>query len=407
MGKWEMVKLSDVVGEAITGEWGAECADGEVGTKVLRTTNFTNLGLINYNNVVERNIPASKVEKKKLERYDIILEKSGGSDNQPVGRVVFFDNDNDVVYLCNNFTQILRIRQNIAYPKYVFLCLFHLYQNGTTELLQNKTTGIRNLQVKQYMALEIPLPSLPVQQQIADVLDRASALIEKRKAQIEKLDLLVKSQFIEIFGNPVSNPKGWKKKRVKECLKGIENGVSPKCEAFPALFEQYGVLKLSAVTYGNYIEHENKQLFPNTKFDTKIEVCSEDLLMTRKNTYDLVGMCAYVFSTRSGLMLPDLIFRLIPKNEVHSIYLWQLINCDFFRPEIKKLASGTSGSMPNISKERLNSLEIPVPPVEIQRKFASFVRQIEAQKSLLQQSLTKLEQNYKSLMQKGFRGEIF
>ena len=105
------------------------------------------------------------------------------SDNQPVGRVVYFEKFDDV-FLCNNFTQILRVSANIAFSKYIFYYLFYLYRISVTELLQNKTTGIRNLKVKNYMALEIPLPPLAVQEKIADILDRAAALIEKRKAQL-------------------------------------------------------------------------------------------------------------------------------------------------------------------------------------------------------------------------------
>lgn len=407
MGKWEMVPIPDVV-------------FFQEGPGV-RNTQYTTTGikLLNVANLQDGKIDLSKSDRYISEyeahgKYkhflvdegDLIIASSGIQVDYFEKKMGFINASH--LPLCMNTSTIRfkSLNDDKLSIRFFMYCLKTLQFKGQLKRLITGSAQL-NFGPSHIKKMEIPLPPLHIQRQIADVLDRASALIEKRKAQIEKLDLLIKSQFIEMFGNPVSNPKGWKKKRVKECLKGIENGVSPKCEAFPALFEQYGVLKLSAVTYGHYIEQENKQLFPDTKFDTKIEVCSEDLLMTRKNTYDLVGMCAYVFSTRSGLMLPDLIFRLIPKNEVHSIYLWQLINCDFFRPEIKKLASGTSGSMPNISKERLNSLEIPVPPVEIQRKFASFVRQVEAQKSLLQQSLTKLEQNYKSLMQKCFRGEIF
>ena len=277
------------------------------------------------------------------------------------------------------------------------------------EKLREQSIGgvIKYIKLGYLTEAQLPLPSLQVQQQIADVLDRASALIEKRKAQIDKLDLLVKSQFIEMFGDPVVNPKGWEVKKIGECIVKIENGKSPNCEAFPATSERQGVLKLSAVTYGYYQPQENKQLLPDTAFDSQIEVKDNDLLMTRKNTYDLVGMSAYVFSTRSGLMLPDLIFRLIPKEIINRIYLWQLINCDLFRDSIKRLASGTSGSMPNISKERLKSLCIPIPSSDLQTQFADFIQQVEVQKSLLQQSLSKLELNYKSLMQKCFRGDIF
>ncbi len=106
-----MAKLGDVFECQITGEWGSECAENEIGIKVLRTTNFTPEGRINYDDVVVRNINESKVEKKRLHYGDIILEKSGGTEKTPVGRVVFCDESiEDCTYLCNNFTQTKRVR---------------------------------------------------------------------------------------------------------------------------------------------------------------------------------------------------------------------------------------------------------------------------------------------------------
>ena len=82
--------------------------------------------------------------------------------------------------------------------------------------------------ISKYADIQIPIPSLPVQRQIVDVLDRASALIGKRKAQIDKLDLLIKSQFMEMFGDPVMNPKGWEVRNLKDITTTIQSGNTPK-----------------------------------------------------------------------------------------------------------------------------------------------------------------------------------
>ena len=101
----------------ISGEWGKELEEGKKGTKVIRTTNFTNLGKLDFNNMAERNIDLKKYKNKILKTGDIIIEKSGGSPTQPVGRTVIFELDSDEEYVCNNFTSILRPK-NIIYPKY-------------------------------------------------------------------------------------------------------------------------------------------------------------------------------------------------------------------------------------------------------------------------------------------------
>lgn len=399
MSKWEMVRLSDVVAETITGEWGTECVDGEKGVKVLRTTNFTNLGVVSYNRVVVRSIPASKVDKKKLERFDIILEKSGGSDNQPVGRVVFFDNRTDEIYLCNNFTQILRVDQNIAFPKYVFRYLYHLHQNGTTELLQNKTTGIRNLQLKSYMALGIPLPPLPVQQQIADVLDRANALIEKRKAQIEKLDLLVKSQFIEMFGDPVTNPKGWEiveLKKVCDVRDGTHDSPKYVSEGFPLLTSKN-------FTKG-FVDFEDANLISKLDFQAinqRSKVDYGDIVMPMIGT---IGS-PVIINTKRPFAIKNVALIKFNDDCITNIYLKTLLSTNFLEYSIQQNNRG--GTQKFIALGDIRRLQIPLPPLSSQKRYTAFVHQVETPKSLLQQSLAKLEQNYKSLMQKCFRGEVF
>ena len=401
MGNWEMVRLGDVLDEVITGEWGTACAAGKVGTKVLRTTNFTNLGIINYDNAIERSIPANKIEKKKLKRYDIILEKSGGSDNQPVGRVVFFDNETDDVYLCNNFTQVLRVKQSVAFPKYVFAVLFYLHQNGTTKLLQNKTTGIRNLQVKRYMALDIPLPPLAAQRQIAAVLDRASALIEKRKAQIEKLDLLIKSQFIEMFGDPVTNPKGWKRKSVTEVCANILGGGTPSKshpEYFIGTIPCVSPKDMKSSVIKDSIDHINDDAVENST--TNLVPTNSVLMVIRSGIlkrYLPVAINAVPVTINQDMK------AFIPNNSVTPQYLMYY----FKAIELDVLSGVRAVTADNIDFNHFKKRRIIVPSISFQNQFADFVRQVEIQKSLLKHSLAKLELNYKSLMQKCFRGELF
>jgi type I restriction enzyme S subunit len=253
----------------------------------------------------------------------------------------------------------------------------------------------------------LPLPPLKIQNRITEVLDRASEIVDKRKKQIMLLDQFTKSVFIEMFGDPVTNPKGWELIKLGVCVSKIENGYSPVCLQRSAAENEYGVLKLSAVTNGYYAENENKALPEGMPFRVEIEVKENDLLMTRKNTYELVGMSCYIYKTRSQLMMSDIIFRLITKDNVHKVYLWKLINDSSFRRKIRALANGSAGSMPNISKERLLGLTIPLPPLNLQNQFAAIVEQVEREKRSLNSGLEKLELTYKSLMQKAFNGELF
>ena len=167
---------------------------------------------------------------------------------------------------------------------------------------------------------------------------------------------------------------------LSECLQKIESGKSFICDSNERQGTSPGLLKLSAATYGVYNPQENKALHSDADFVKQAEIHAGDLLFTRKNTPDLVGMCAYVWQTPENLMMPDLIFRLIPNKNIHPIFLWKLINHDVFRPKIKKLATGSAQSMSNISQERLKSLVVFVPPIDLQNEFAAFVEQADKSK---------------------------
>ena len=180
-----------------------------------------------------------------------------------------------------------------------------------------------------------------------------------------------------MFGDPISNPFGWGRVLLDECLVNIDNGKSFVCDAVARVGENPAILKLSAVTYGAYKPEENKSILDEKDFVESAEVHEGDLLFTRKNTPELVGMAAYVMSTPPKLMMPDLIFRLNTKINCNKIFLWQLINHDLFRRQIQNIASGSAKSMSNISKERLGKLSIYLPPMDLQEQFATFVHQVD------------------------------
>ena len=230
---------------------------------------------------------------------------------------------------------------------------------------------------------EFPINLRPVeeQRQIAATLDKIDDLIAKRRQQLDKLDELVKSRFIEMFGDPITNEMGWEKVQLSTCIESIDNGKSLVCDTSARQGNWPAVLKLSAATYGFYRPEENKAMLDENQFVEDAAVRAGDLLFTRKNTPELVGMCAYVYDTPSRLMMPDLIFFFFSTNRCNKVFLWKLINHNLFRDCIRAISTGSAKSMSNISKERLLNLEIILPPAELQEQFAVFVAQIDKSKS--------------------------
>lgn len=394
-----MAKLGDVFSLQITGEWGSECDTNQACTKILRTTNFTSNGTIDYSNIAVRKIAESKIEKKRLKKGDIILEKSGGTEKTPVGRVVFCDKaiENDI-YLCNNFTQAMRVNPAVAYPRYVFYFMWYLHYSGKTDLLQNKTTGIRNLRVKSYLDEKILLPSLDEQRRIAVVLDKISDLIALRRAQLDKLDLLVKSRFVEMFGDPVDNSCDWdtiKLKDVGTCKNGMnfhtdDFGVKIHCLGV-ADFKDYsfmeGTSQLSVISLNE---------MPKEEYLLK----NNDIVFVRSNgNKSLVGRSLLVYpgttpTTFSGFCIR---FRL-QSESIRPIYLLRVSKTDSVR---KKLA-GRGANIQNLNQKLLLELAIPVPPLELQDSFENFERSIIQLHSPVNQSLNRLEMLKESLMQQYF-----
>lgn len=266
----------------------------------------------------------------------------------------------------------LSAKREILMPRY----LYYFCQYFDFERL-NKAVTIPSLTKSDLLKIELKLPTIETQKKIVDRLIKVEQIIQLKKRELQKLDTLVKSRFVELFGDPIKNPKGWEVVKLSECLERIDNGKSFTCDSnaregvFPA------ILKLSAATYGDYRPYENKALLDEKQFVESVEVHRGDLLFTRKNTPDLVGMAAYVFETPEKLMMPDLIFRLVTNERMTPTFLWQLINNREFRPAIQGISGGSAKSMSNISKERLKNIEVICPPISEQKKLEGVLEQVD------------------------------
>ena len=394
-----MARLGDVFEIQITGEWGSECTENETGTKVLRTTNFTPEGRISYDDVVVRSINESKVEKKRLHCGDIILEKSGGTEKTPVGRVVFCDESiEESTYLCNNFTQAMRVNQAIAIPRYVFYFMWNLHCSGRTDLLQNKTTGIRNLQVKSYLNEECPLPALDEQRKIASVLDKVGDLIAKRRRQLDKLDELVKSRFIEMFGDPIENPKHWQEDELSNHLDVI-GGYAFKSDGFTD--RGIPVLRIGNINSGHFLP-VNMVFWPEDSALIRYKVFPGDLVMSLTGTVgkDDYGNICILRTDYDEYYLNQRNAKLSIGATLNKYYFSELLKF----PRIKKHLTGISRGVrqANISNKDILTLRVPIPPIVLQERFAVFVEEVDKSKLAIQKSLEKLEILKKALMQEYF-----
>ena len=390
-----MARLGDVFERQITGEWGNECLENETGTNILRTTNFTSDGVINYNNVVVRSIEKSKVESKRLHYGDIILEKSGGTDKTPVGRVVFCDPYIETgTYLCNNFTQAMRVNPSMAVPKYVFYFMWNLHWSGKTELMQNKTTGIRNLQVKSYLNQALPLPSLDEQRRIAATLDKVTDLISKRCQQLDKLDELVKARFVEMFGG-IHDSINFSYLLIKDFTTVVSGGTPERNS--PQYWEN-GTIKWVKTTelQNNIINDTEEKITESGLKNSSAKIVPPNTILVamygQGKTRGMTGYLAVEAATNQACAC------ILPSARINQKFLWQYLIMSY--NELRNLAKG--GNQLNLNGAMIKNFPVLMPPCELQNQFADFVEQTEKAKTTISRSLEKLETMKKALMQEYF-----
>jgi putative type I restriction-modification system specificity determinant len=389
------MKLIDITGKAISGEWGNDCEDGN-GIPVLRTTNFTDTGVINFANVVLRDIPTKDLSKKFLRPGDIIIEKSGGSDTKPVGRVVYFDSEENK-YLINNFTGLLRVvDQTKWYPRYVFYALFANYSFGGTRQYENKTTGLHNLKLDQYLnSFDIPDVDFQLQHHIADTLDKVSEGIGLCGRMMDELDLMVKAKFGEMFGDAHNN-SAFPYKNIGD-LTTVTSGGTPDREN--NLYWDDGNIRWVKTT-----ELQNCTICDTEEKITKLGlenssaklVPAGSVLIAMYGQGKTRGMTAYLENESATNQACACI---LPSSKINQKYLWKYLMLSY--DKLRSMAKG--GNQPNLNIGIIKNFPVLYPPIELQNQYVEFVIYIDKSILTIKGILAKMEEMKLALMQKCFK----
>lgn len=251
----------------------------------------------------------------------------------------------------------------------------------------------------------IPLPDVSNQRHISAILDEADTRIAARRQQIDILSETVDAALRSLM-EAVGECR-CRRVLLEDVVIGIESGLSPACESRPAEDSEWGVLKLGAVTYGEFREYENKAYLGDLAGLRAKEVRPGDVLMARKNTPDLVGSVVLVRDVRPGLSLPDLMFRIrLDRTQVEPSFFQSLMMSSWTRPRVRALAGGSAKSMSNISQKRLKKLELTLPPLADQRTFAFWLDAVHAQRVTMERALALDEELFASLQLRAFRGVL-
>jgi type I restriction enzyme S subunit len=217
---------------------------------VLRSTNFAGDGLLDFDDVVDLEVEERHFAARQLQPGDIVIERSGGGPKQPVGRASLFipsDDHDDHAYFCSNFTTAIRIRDRSLFdPGYVALYLHALYLDGATETLQRATTGIRNLDWREYLRIEVPAPPLPEQQFLGRLIGGVRTAYRNEQLLSQTLIALKRSTLNNLFSSGLRGeaqkdteigpmPASWSPRTILELCE-IWSGGTPR-KSIPAYWK--------------------------------------------------------------------------------------------------------------------------------------------------------------------------
>ncbi len=264
--------------------------------------------------------------------------------------------------------------------------------------IEDKTpfVTVKHLSLKDIKEIEIPLPPLEIQIKIASALDKAQELIDNRKAQIEKYDELLQSVFMDMFGDPVTNPKGWEIKKFKEMAK-VDTKMIKNFEEYGEL-PHIGIANIESNT-GRLI---NYKLVKDENLESGKYLFDERHIIFSKIRPNLNKVALPNFK---GLSSADSYPILINEKVTNRIFYAYLLRSQLFLDYILKHSVRTN--IPKANKKQLEGFDSYCPPLYLQNQFATIVEKVEEEKKVLEESLTQMEENFNSIMQRAFRGELF
>jgi len=347
---------------------------------VIRNTNFTESGRIDFDNIAWLEVEEKQLAKRQLEAGDIIIERSGGGPKQPVGRVVFFDR-NDGRFSFSNFTSAIRVGDRAAFDaKFVFYSLLELYQSGQTEDLQRRTTGIRNLDFSAYKERGVfPRIPLPEQRKIAGVLGLVQRAMEQQERLIEKTAELKKTLLHQLFtqgtrGEPQKQtdlgpvPKSWEVVKFVEVVAVTNGQVDPRVSPFSEMLHvgpeniESGTGRLLELTTNAQlgIRSGNYLFTPDDVLYSKIRPYLRKVAQP-----DFQGTCSadmYPLRSADGRLSKD--------------FLFQLLLSEPFNKQAISFQDRTG--IPKINRMQLGAVLLPLPGIDEQEEIAAALATIDA-----------------------------
>lgn len=412
---WISARLDELLISDSPGFWG-EAPDGVNEIAVLRATNLRKYGIgLDFSDLAYRSFPERKLNEKRLRPGDILLERSGGGPQQPVGRVALFEHDGTYSY--SNFMQRLRVDANKCIDKYVVYRLSYLHSQGETARLQQATTGIRNLQYKDYLALVHPIPPLPEQRKIAAILSAVDAVIERTQAVIDQLQQVKKALMQELLTRGIPGrhtrfkqteigevPEGWEVVRLGNLATFVTSGSrgwAPYYSDRGALF-----LRITNLSRGttrlDLADRQHVCLPADSAEGTRTRVEPGDILISITADLGLIGLIPDGFE--EAYVNQHIALVRLAADKAHSAYIASALAGAVGDTQVRRLNDG--GAKAGLNLASIRQLLVPFPPLEEQRLLVTPIEETENRIAEEQAALQQLRVVKSALSSALLTGEI-
>lgn len=390
----ELVKINDVCKISNGFAFKSEKYTTEAGARIIRITNVQKSKIVDNDPKIYPFAELTKLDNYKIYENDILMSLTGN-----VGRVGKFPKELLPAYINQRICRVMPKSDNLDADY-----LFHFLNSDKFEndAIKNSAGAAQlNLSTNWLANYEIPLPPLETQKHIAQILDDAAALRDKTAQLIKEYDALAQSIFLDMFGDPVKNEKGWEKVSLNNLCEKIQIGPFGS-QLHQADYTDFGIplinptnIKNGKVDYSKiaFITEEKYLSLPNYHLQVG------DVLMARRGDLSKIGL---VIDEKCFCGTGSLFLR--PKKNLNSIYALSVLG---HKSTIDKLYEKAQGiTMANLNKSIISSLEVTAPPITLQNQFAEKIALIEQQKELAKQELSASEDLFNCLLQKAFKGEL-
>ena len=389
--KQDLVSIEDITIDVQSGfASGERATDGVV---QLRMNNVTTDGNLDWSSYLRVPTSPKQVEKYKLRPGDILFNNT----NSPelVGKTTIFNGFNEPVVFSNHFVR-LRVDETWVYPQYLARWFTMQWQQRVFERLSTQWVNQAAVRKEDLLALKIPLPPLAEQQRIASLLTRADRLRRLRRHARELSGSLLQSVFLEMFGDPKTNPKGWKVEKIGKHIKNIRYGTGS-----PPDYQEKGIPFIRATNVKQGTIKLNGLVYISEEDAKKISKCrinAGDLIVVRSGVNS--GDCALIPPEYDGAYAA---YDLIVEVPYPTNYFLNIAINSLFGKIIIETLSRRAGQ-PHVNAEQIESMEFPFPPLPLQEQFAGVVARHESLRRRQAESARQAEGLFQSMLNEAFRG---